>query len=116
MQQELEALARRAKIDLKKPFESLPKQSRAALLNGANGMPGILGILQQAYDSSGEGSREWLTEYMSPVEFNACGGKRLRPASLAVQVKNFSISEFTALPIARALVTEIGRASCRERV
>jgi excinuclease ABC subunit A len=105
MQQELEALARRAKIDLKKPFESLPKQARATLLNGASEMPGILGILQQAYDNSTEGYREWLTEYMSPVECAACGGKRLRPASLAVQVKNFSIAEFTALPIARALVT-----------
>ena len=52
MQQELEALARRAKIDLKTPFESLPKPSRAILLNGAAGAPGILGILQQAYDNS----------------------------------------------------------------
>jgi excinuclease ABC subunit A len=42
---------------------------------------------------------------MSPVECTACGGKRLRAASLAVQVKNFSIAEFTALPVARALVT-----------
>jgi hypothetical protein len=42
---------------------------------------------------------------MSPVECAACGGKRLRPASLAVRVKNFSIAEFTALPVARALVT-----------
>jgi excinuclease ABC subunit A len=105
MQQELEALARRAKIDLKAPFESLPKPSRAILLNGTGGAPGILGILQQAYDNSVESYREWLTEYMSPVECAACGGKRLRPASLAVQVKNFSIAEFTALPVARALVT-----------
>ena len=42
---------------------------------------------------------------MSPVECPACGGKRLRPASLAVRVKNFSIAEFTDLPVARALVT-----------
>ena len=105
MQQELEALARRAKIDLKTPFESLPKQSRAILLNGTGGAAGILGILQGAYDNSVESYREWLTEYMSPVECSACGGKRLRPASLAVQVKNFSIAEFTALAVSRALVT-----------
>ncbi len=105
MQQELEALAKRAKIDLKTPFESLSKQARGTLLNGTGGAPGILGILQQAYDNSVESYREWLTEYMSPVECAACGGKRLRPASLAVRVKNFSIAEFTALPVARALVT-----------
>jgi excinuclease ABC subunit A len=105
VQQELEALARRAKIDLTAPFESLPKPARAILLNGAGGTPGILGILQQSYDDAAETYREWLTEYMSPVECATCGGKRLRAASLAVRVKNFSIAEFTALPVARALVT-----------
>jgi excinuclease ABC subunit A len=45
---------------------------------------------------------------MSPVECPACRGRRLRPASLAVRVKNFSIAEFTALPIARALMTVRG--------
>ena len=38
-------------------------------------------------------------------ECPACQGQRLRPASLAVRVKSFSIAEFTALPIARALMT-----------
>jgi excinuclease ABC subunit A len=42
---------------------------------------------------------------MSPAECPACHGMRLRPASLAVRVKNFSIAEFTALPISHALVT-----------
>jgi excinuclease ABC subunit A len=42
---------------------------------------------------------------MSPVLCPACKGLRLRPASLAVRVKSFSIAEFTALPIARALMT-----------
>jgi excinuclease ABC subunit A len=105
MQQELGALARRYRIDPKTPFEQLPKKSRDLLLEGADGAPGILGILREAYETASEGYREWLTEYMSPVECPSCQGKRLRPASLAVRVKNFSIAEFTALPIARALVT-----------
>ena len=36
---------------------------------------------------------------MSPAVCPACDGKRLRPSSLAVRVKNFSIAEFTELPI-----------------
>jgi excinuclease ABC subunit A len=72
---------------------------------GSPGFPGILKILAQTYEESSEGYREWLTEYMSPAECPACHGKRLRPASLAVRVKNFSIAEFTAMPIARALLT-----------
>src|SRR5215467_6920215 len=105
MQQALEVLAKSSRIDLRKPFEDLPKKSRDALIEGAGGKPGILAILDETYNSSSEGYREWLTEYMSPVECQACHGRRLRPASLAVRVKNFSIAEFTALPIARALMT-----------
>ena len=105
MQQQLEELAQKHRINLKKPFDSLPKKSRDILVEGGGGLPGILQILQETYDSSAEGYREWLTEYMSPSECPACHGLRLRPASLAVRVKNFSIAEFTRLPLARALVT-----------
>jgi excinuclease ABC subunit A len=105
MQQELGALAKRHRINLKTPFEQLSKKSRDLLLEGNGDAPGIIGILAGAFESAAEGYREWLTEYMSPVECPSCHGKRLRPASLAVRVKNFSIAEFTALPIARALVT-----------
>jgi excinuclease ABC subunit A len=105
MQQRLEELAKKAKIPIQKPFEDLPKKSRDALIEGSAGMPGILSVLEDSYQSSSEGYREWLTDYMSPSECPSCHGRRLRPASLAVRVKNFAISEFTAMPISRALVT-----------
>jgi excinuclease ABC subunit A len=97
--------AKAMKIDLGTPFDQFPKKVQSALLDGSNGFPGILKILAQTYQESSEGYREWLTEYMSPAECPACHGKRLRPASLAVRVKNFSIAEFTEMPIARALLT-----------
>jgi excinuclease ABC subunit A len=105
MQEQVEDLARKSRIDLKKPFEDLPKKARDLLLEGTPGKPGILAILEETYESSTEGYREWLTEYMSPVECASCHGKRLRPASLAVRVKNFGISDFTGMPISRALIT-----------
>jgi excinuclease ABC subunit A len=105
MQQKLEEFAKKARIDLKKPFEDLPRKTRDLLLDGGNGFPGILAILDGVYKESAEAYREWLTDYMSPRDCAACKGKRLRPASLSVRVKNFSIAEFTSLPIARALVT-----------
>ena len=52
--------------------------------------------------------RDWLTDYMSPIECPACQGKRLQPSSLAVLVKGISIAQFTALPVARALPTARG--------
>jgi excinuclease ABC subunit A len=105
MRHRLAEVAKVLRIDLGTPFDQFPKKVQTALLDGSNGFPGILKILAQTYEESSEGYREWLTEYMSPAECPACGGKRLRPASLAVRVKNFSIAEFTQMPIARALLT-----------
>jgi excinuclease ABC subunit A len=42
-------------------------------------------------------------DYMSPTACPDCKGQRLKPTSLAVQVKGISIADFTAMPIARAL-------------
>jgi excinuclease ABC subunit A len=105
MQQRLEELAKKNRINLSKPFEELTKKARETLVEGAGGLPGILAILDETYQASSEAYREWLTDYMSPAECPACHGKRLRPASLSVRVKNFAISEFTGLAIARALMT-----------
>jgi excinuclease ABC subunit A len=105
MQQKVEEFAKKSRINLKKPFEELPLKTRGLLLDGGNGFPGILAILAGVYKESSEAYKEWLTDYMSPRDCAACKGKRLRPASLSVRVKNFSIAEFTSLPVARALVT-----------
>jgi len=105
IQSKLEEYAKRARLDLRKPFEDFPKKTRDLLLEGGNGFEGIVRALEQLYEEAGEGYREWLTDYMSPVDCAACKGRRLRPASLSVRVKNYSIAEFTAQPIARALVT-----------
>jgi excinuclease ABC subunit A len=104
-EQHMVALARKHRINLKKPFEDLSKKAREVLLGGAGSEPGLLALLTETYENSTDTYREWMTEYMSPVECPGCHGKRLRPASLAVRVKKFSIAEFTALPVARALVT-----------
>ena len=40
---------------------------------------------------------------MSASKCPACGGKRLRPESLAVKVNGMSIADFTSLPISRAI-------------
>ena len=105
MQHRLNELARKHRINLNTPFDQLPDKTRQLLINGSEATPGIFGILEEGYQSSGDSYREWLTEYMSPSECPACRGKRLRPSSLAVRVKDFSIAEFTALPVARALKT-----------
>ena len=98
VEQRVEAVAKQARINLKKPFEDLSAKAQDTL------MKEILGALQENFDNNSDTYREWLTEYMSPQECPICHGKRLRPASLSVRVKNFSIAEFTGLSITRALM------------
>ena len=97
--------ARSMKIRLKTPWEKLPRTSRDALLDGGSGFPGILAILQEIYRDASADYREWLSDYMSPITCAACNGKRLRPSSLAVRVRNISVADFAAMPISRALLT-----------
>jgi excinuclease ABC subunit A len=95
--------AEELKIDLSIPFEDLPKKTRTLLVYGNAQFLGILKTLDENYSRASEGYREWLMDYMSPTICPDCKGRRLKPTSLAVQVKGLSIAEFTQMPIARAL-------------
>ncbi len=99
----LNEAARRLRVNLGKPFDQLPAKTQTLLLEGGQGFPGILHLLMESYEAAGESYREWLTDYMSPAGCAACGGRRLKPGNLAVEVKGISIGEFTELSIERAL-------------
>ncbi|MFN7997100.1 MAG: excinuclease ABC subunit UvrA [Bryobacteraceae bacterium] len=105
MRHRLTDAAKQLGVDLGKPFDQLPRKAQTTLLEGNNGFPGILKILNETFEEATEEYREWLTEYMSPIQCPACHGKRLRSSSLAVRVKTFSIADFTEMPVSRALVT-----------
>ena len=101
----VEAAAKSLRIKLKTPWENLTRNQRESLLSGSGTFPGILSILQEIYKTASADYKEWLTDYMSPVECTACHGQRLRPSSLAVRVNGATIAEFAAMPISRALLT-----------
>ncbi len=103
MQQAIHGLARQLRIRLDRPFEELPAKQQQALLYGSGTLPGVLALLQRAFEDATEGYREYLADFMSPSECAACQGRRLRPSSLAVKLNGLSIADFTALPVARAL-------------
>jgi excinuclease ABC subunit A len=97
-------------IDLATPFEKLPEKIQNLLLygeagkGGKTGFVGIVAYLKRVLDeSTSEGYRDFLLDYMSATECPACHGQRLRPESLAVKVNGMSIAEFTGLPVSRAL-------------
>ncbi len=100
-------------FDLATPFDQFPRRVQDLVLYGPKetngkrvGWPGVLAILRQNLDeATSETYREWLLNYMTASPCPACGGKRLRPESLAVKVAGMSIGDFTALPISRAVET-----------
>jgi len=105
MNHRLEEVAKRLKINLAKPFDQLPAATQKLLMYGGDKFPGILKILDGIYASAGQGYVELLMQYMSPTLCAECKGLRLKPASLAVRVKNISIADLSAMPVGRALET-----------
>lgn len=109
----LRLAAQRYKIDLNKPFESLPEKQRDLLMNGPGagessvaGFHGVLAYLRDNFEESkSESYRDWLMNYMSAAVCPACRGKRLRPEALAVKIGALSIADFAALTLGRAQKT-----------
>ncbi|HWR54010.1 MAG TPA: excinuclease ABC subunit UvrA [Bryobacteraceae bacterium] len=95
--------ARKSKLDLSKPIEALPPKALDFLMLGGPGYRGVLALMHDKYEEAATDLyREWLTQYMSASTCPDCGGRRLKPGSLAVRVQGLSISDFTAMPVARA--------------
>ncbi|MCE5315094.1 MAG: excinuclease ABC subunit UvrA [Armatimonadota bacterium] len=61
---------------------------------------GILNLMQRRYnESSSENVREEVEHYMSEIPCSTCGGKRLKPESLAVTIGGLNISEVASKSI-----------------
>ncbi len=80
-----------------------PKRSRGDKMAPGLRFQGLFGFLESNLNETGSDKyREWLTQYMSAAPCAACGGRRLRPESLAVKIAGFSIAAFTALASSEA--------------
>ena len=105
------------------PFKDLPEHIKHFLLYGSDGknvsfditinrrrchwdkpFEGILENLRRRLNETESDSvRERLSSYLSPRQCPCCGGKRLKPVSLAVKVNDKSIADFCAMPVSEAL-------------
>jgi len=116
----LAALGEDLKFSLDKPWHALPDRAREAILHGQNykvhvkyrnrfgrdrsyttGFEGVVPFVKRRHaETDSEWSRERYEGYMREVPCPECGGARLKPESLAVQVGGQSISQICALAIA----------------
>ena len=123
-QEQVLTLARHLKFDPHTPWKKLPKQIQSIVLYGSNGkkfdysierfeaqyrftkeFEGVIPNLMRRYkETQSDEMREWMEGFMRNKVCDGCGGKRLRPESLAVKVADKNIADISALSIKEALI------------
>lgn len=113
----LPALAKRYQFDLNAPWGQLSQTVREALLYGTAGKSGrrvaaaedatrwdgILALIQRRHDETDSaGVQVELAQYMVAVPCSTCGGRRLKPESLAVTIAGKNIGDVTEMSVAEA--------------
>ncbi len=116
----LPTLAKALDFDPNSPWGEISEEARQALLHGLPGRTlkfsakgrksfeseweGILENVQRRYrETSSDSIRSSLSEFMVEQRCHTCGGKRLKPESLAVLVEGQSIGNVVDLSIDKAL-------------
>ncbi|MDZ4831078.1 MAG: excinuclease ABC subunit UvrA, partial [Phycisphaerae bacterium] len=120
-------------VDATTPIAKLPAKTKRILLYGLApeeeeklgvSWEGVLPNLKRRYhETESQFVKERLSAYMSDAPCASCGGKRLKPAALAVRVRSgshfFNIAEVSALNVERAIgffaSLELDLATDRER-
>ena len=119
----LPTLAKALRLDLAAPWSAHSDAAREGLLFGLPGKQfkfqvegrggrgdfeseweGVLKNVERRYhETASDAVRSGLEEYMVEQPCPACGGRRLKPESLAVLVNGRSIGDIVELPVERAL-------------
>jgi len=111
----LPGLARELKFNLDTPWGELPHKTRDALLYGSGGRrggprsadikwEGIISNVQRRYDETESDSvRLDLEQFMTALPCTACGGRRLKPESLAVTIAGVNIGDVVELSVGEAV-------------
>jgi excinuclease ABC subunit A len=120
----IESVARRYGIPLDKPWSQLKEAHRRIILHGSGDeeiafkvssakgrsseyvapFEGVLRNLERRYvETDSEDIRAWIEQFMSMRACPECRGARLKPESLAVRLRDNSISQVTALSVADCL-------------
>ena len=116
----LVALSETYDFSMDVPYRDLPDEAKDVILNGTHGrrvtihyqsqrsrkstfthpFEGLIANVEERYKYSGsEDMRSDYESYMTFTPCKVCGGKRLKPASLAVTIGDKNIYDMTEMPI-----------------
>jgi excinuclease ABC subunit A len=118
------AIAERYEVDMSVPWADLPEEVKEIFFYGTKGerlyvsyvnraglkrsymtiFEGIIPNLERRYrETDSEYMRTWIEEYMADRPCPACGGARLKPATLAVTIGGQNIYELSRLSVTAAM-------------
>jgi len=120
--QTLEAIAKHYKFSLDTPWKDLSENDQNIVLWGTDGemikfvysddgrkyettkpFEGVIPNLTRRFrDTESSWARDFLSKFQSSASCEACGGKRLRPESLAVKIQGMDITETGDMSIKQA--------------
>ncbi len=119
----IDAMSKACRVDLDVPFGELPKKKREQVLfgvadridvswenerTGSKGnfavrFEGVLNLLERRLkDTTSDRMRAQYLKYFAEQDCRACGGRRLRPETLAVYLAGRSIADVSAMTVAAA--------------
>ncbi len=111
----LPGLARELKFNLDTPWGELPQKTRDALLYGSMGRrgaartsdikwEGIVSNVQRRYDETeSDAVRLDLEQFMTALPCTTCGGRRLKPESLAVTIVGLNLGDVVEFSVGEAV-------------
>ena len=116
----LDALAEEYHFDMSVPFQEMSKEAQDIILYGTNGhevkvyykgqrgegvydvaFEGLIRNVQRRYRESSDSMKAEYESYMTVSPCDGCGGKRLKPESLAVTVADKNIYDITNMSAKR---------------
>jgi excinuclease ABC subunit A len=121
----LKSLAKKFDFSLQQPWKKLPQRVQTLLLHGTGGeelrfeykmrkgsswvhtgaFEGVIRNLERRHrETTSEHIRRWIHSLMNPRPCPACGGRRLKPESLAVRIEGRDISAWAASSVEEARV------------
>lgn len=114
-EQTLRLLVKAASTDLRTPIEKMTRKQFATIMYGPRitakvhrdsslqrhaHMGGIIDLLESVDRRyAAESTREWMSQFMSDVPCEVCGGGKLNAAALGVKVGGMGITEVCEMPI-----------------
>jgi excinuclease ABC subunit A len=96
--------AKKAGLDVNKPFEELSHEQKSLLFKGSDHFYGIDDFFEDMESRKYKlHVRVFLSRYRRAVTCNVCGGKRIRQEAVSYKINGLDIAELCRLPISETL-------------